>query len=362
MKRILTLALLLCALPLMAQTTIAVNNSNIVYSPYNWNVTGGNAIAVNAGAYFRVIFSGTSISLTTNTAGMASPYAELTARIDGGGWQVYSLSSGNPTVAIASGLENRKHLVEVMLKSTGCNARWTSPTDVANITSIVLDSAAAVYAPIRRTKNILIYGDSITEGTLAGIPTASLGTDQNDVRADYSFALTTAFDAEVGIVGFGGQGMQHNSSCGAVPMMTSTWNYVYAGVSRVFSPAPDLVIYNQGQNDGGSGSTAIAAPMETIVAGMFTAAPAAKQLALIPFSGASTTGILLAVSTMNDARFTYVSTSGWLNVADASDGVHPYGYAHLAYIAPMLFPVVNSLLYPAGSGGGANVGPVGFVY
>ncbi len=42
--------------------SVAPNNSALLYSALNWNVTSGSAITINAGAWFRILFTGTSIS------------------------------------------------------------------------------------------------------------------------------------------------------------------------------------------------------------------------------------------------------------------------------------------------------------
>ena len=46
-----------------ALTQVAPNNAAIVYSPYNWSVSSGNAITPNAGAYFSTLFTGTTCTL-----------------------------------------------------------------------------------------------------------------------------------------------------------------------------------------------------------------------------------------------------------------------------------------------------------
>ena len=147
-------------------TTIDPSNSAIIYSPFNWNVVTGMASSVNSGAYFRVIFSGARVQLSTDTSPDTSPYSQLWARVDNQGWQLFTLTAGNPTLTIASGLDTSKdHMLEVVVKATSITLnRWTSSQTIVQITGIVLDPFATVKAPIRRTKNVLIYGDSITEG------------------------------------------------------------------------------------------------------------------------------------------------------------------------------------------------------
>jgi lysophospholipase L1-like esterase len=321
--------------------TILMNNPAILYSPFNWNVSSSSANTINSGGYFKVIFSGTSLALTTNTSADASPYSELWARIDNQGWTQYTLSAGNPTLSLATGLQARNHLVEVVVKSTSETInRWSSSQTMVTIASLVLDPSATVEAPLRRSKNILIFGDSITEGVRTKNATATNDTDRNDVLGEWSWELGTAIDAEVGIVGFGSSGITVGGS-GGVPALPGSYNYIYSGVSRSFSsPAPDLVIYNEGTNDSGS----VVAAFETVVNAILAAAPNAKQLLLVPFNGTHATDIASVIAAVGNSNVTMQGTTGWFNSVDSSDGVHPYDYSGVGLIAPNLFPVVRALL------------------
>lgn len=324
-------------------TAIAMDNAALIYSPYNWVVTSGTASTVCSGAYFRTIFSGTSVALATNTANNGAPYSQLWARIDNDSWIQLTLSAGNPVLSIATGLQNRNHLVEVIVKSTSETlTRWISTSStMVTITGIVLDAGASVTAPARRTKNILVFGDSITEGVRAKNNTATNDTDRNDVLGDYSYALTTAVDAEVGIVGFGGSGINQSGS-GGYPALTSAYNFISYGVARSFSPAPDLVVYLEGQND----STNITGGFETVVQGILAAAPYSKHLLLSPLSQNRSSDIQAAVLALANPNVIFQDTTGWFNSSNSSDGLHPYDFEHIGHIAPHLFPIVEGLLYP----------------
>jgi lysophospholipase L1-like esterase len=329
-----------------APTVVAPNSAAILYSPYNWVVTGTSATTINSGAYFRTIFSGTSAALLTNTVNNEAPYSELWARVDGDAWQELTLSSGSPILPVASGLQSRNHLLEVIVKSTSETIpRWgPNSATMVTITGIQLDLGSTAEAPLSRTKHILIYGDSITEGVRTVNATAINDTDRNDVLSDYAYALANAVDAEVGIVAFGETGVTVGGSGGA-PALPSSYNFVYSGAPRTFSPAPDLVIYNEGTNDSGS----ITPGLETVVDGIIAHAPNSKHLILVPFNQTHISDIQSTVTAIGSANVSYQGTSGWFNTADSSDGMHPYGYSHLGFIAPQLFPAVEHLLY-AGTG------------
>jgi hypothetical protein len=320
--------------------TINPTNASIIYSPFNWSVSSGYARTINSGAYFRTIFSGTSVALTTDTSPDAAPYSQIWVRVDNGAWQLFTLSAGNPTLSVATGLSGgQKHMLEVVVKATSeFLTRWSSPQTIVQITGIVLDTGAAVTVPNRRTKNVLIFGDSITEG----YHVFGLGdVTTSDVLGCYSYALATALDAEVGVVAFGGTGIL-NSGQGGVPALPSSYAYLYSGVSRSFtSPAPDLVIYNEGTNDTGS----IASGFETVIEGILASAPNSKHLILVPFNQTHVSDIQAAAAGIGSANVTYHGTSAWFNASDSVDGLHPYAYSSVDFIAPQLLPIVEGVLY-----------------
>ncbi len=47
-------------------------------------MTAGSAKTINAGAYFKVLFSGASCRLTTDTSANLKPYSQFWARVGGG--------------------------------------------------------------------------------------------------------------------------------------------------------------------------------------------------------------------------------------------------------------------------------------
>lgn len=321
---------------------IAPNNAAIIYSPFNWNVTGTYAGAVNTGAYFYTIFSGTSAAVKFDLTGISTPYPQMWCQIDNDAITRYTLAS---TVAVAAGLDSRKHALRCTMKSSPTTTdRWNAP--VWKFTGLTLDGGSTVTQPVRRTKNILCYGTSISEGVYA-LGTVGTSADFDDGMSTYCSALSRAMDAEVGLVAFSSQGVS-TAGTGNVPALPSTYNYIYSGVARSFSsPAPDLVIYEEGTNDS---TTNIVAAYTGIVNGVKTAAPNVKQLLLCPFGPTFCTNQSTNIQSVATATGTqFVSTTGWFNTADSNDGVHPYGYASTNLIAPMLFPIVNAALYPARS-------------
>jgi hypothetical protein len=325
-----------------AAVTIDPSNPAILYSPYNWSVTQVYARTINSGAYFRTVFSGTSMTLLTDTTPNQPAFSEFWARIDNQGWSQYSLSAGSPQIPVATNLANRKHVLEVVIKSTSQYLpRWTNSQSVVQFTGLLLDAGASVYAPLRRSKNVLILGDSITEGVHALGNTATLDTDQNDILGDYSYVTATALDAEVGIVAFGAQGVTEGGS-GSVPPLTSTYNQIFDGVARDFKTyPPDLVIYNEGTNDFlyNVAAPSFVSAYTSVIQGILAAAPNSKHLVLIPFDQAYAAIIPGMAQAFGSAQMSYGVTAGWFDPAESSDGIHPYNYEHIAYIAPKLIPL-----------------------
>jgi hypothetical protein len=325
-----------------AQTAVAMNSAAILYSPFNWGVTAESAKTINAGAYFKVLFSGTSCRLSTDTSANLKPYSQFWTRVDGGPFTQHTLAAGNPEFTVASGLVKRKHLLEVVIKSTSETIdRWVKQRTGIVFTGLVLDSGATVSAPARKPFNILVYGDSITEGVrVNGYALIADDTDRNDALQVYSWLLSQELPAEVGVVGFGATGLNAGGA-GGVPALGGSCQYLWAGRARSFNdPAPDLIVYNEGTNDGSS----ITSGMMAVVKALLKAAPNARQLLLLPFNGSHSSELKAVVASVGSPKVSFGDTKGFFNAADSSDSLHPYGYANIAFIAPKLASLVMPLL------------------
>jgi lysophospholipase L1-like esterase len=346
------LALLFVVLTLCVRwaqaTTISMTNSAILYSPFNWGVTAERAKTINAGAYFKVIFSGASCQLTTDTSSNTAPYSQFWARVDGGAFTQYTLSATNPTFLVAQGLVKRKHFLEVVVKSTSETIdRWTKQRTAVVFTSLVLDTGATVTAPARKPFNILIFGDSITEGVrVNGYSGITYDTDRNDALQTYSWLLSQELPAEVGVVGFGATGI-NTSGSGGVPALGTSQAYLWAAQARSYTePEPDLIVYNEGTNDGSSITTGMLA----VVRALLNAAPNARQLLLLPFNGTHASELKTVVANAASNRVSYGDTKGFFTASDSSDSLHPYGYSHIGFIAPKMASLITPLLQLAPKG------------
>ena len=136
-------------------TELTMTDPSILYSPYNWVVANGTAKTINSGAYFRVVFSGATCVLHTDTssATLAQPFSQFWARVDGGPLQQFVLAPGSPSFNVSLGPDYATthsvthHFLEVIVKSTTeTRSRW-APQDTAVIfTGITLDDGATATA------------------------------------------------------------------------------------------------------------------------------------------------------------------------------------------------------------------------
>lgn len=187
-------------------------------------------------------------------------------------------------------------------------------------------------------------GDSITQGVNIVCPVP--GSDCADATLDYAWLVAGVFGAGLEQVGFGGQGVTHGGN-GSVPAAGEALDLTFAG-----SPAapwePQVVVINQGTND-----FLLADPMtiETAYLEYLRKVrqryPDAQMIALEPvgFFGAGTTAsepIQRAVAAFGDDRVDYVSTRGWTEAQDFTEGIHPNTEGHRK-MAERLVEVITGL-------------------
>merc|ERR1711935_498235 len=124
---------------------------------------------------------------------------------------------------------------------------------------------------------------------------------------------------------------------GGVPPLITSYNQLWSGEPRSFDPQPDLIIYNEGTNDGGDISTDFTAVVKAVQA----AAPKAKQLLLLPFNLGHKEIAKVVTDMAQPDQIYFGDTTGFY---DQSDGLHPFGYAHITQIAPKMAGLVWPLL------------------
>ena len=299
------------------------------------------------GAYLKfkaTVGAAGTIGLTIDTATLASIAAagcpQLAWSIAGGAIQSQTLTSGQTSISLATGLAAATYDVfvgfrGVFVTQDGASAQnYTAINNKVKITAVNLSTGGTLSAPTLRSKRMICYGDSITEGDLSnGGPRSA--TSQ-DAFLTYGWLLAAALDAEVGIVGFYGEPFS---------WFQSTWPNYSAGLSRLvgglLTPAPDYITVNYGENDGDPGPTT--STVTGVLAAVSAAAPSAKLIQVIPFSGRARTNLTAATLPSNGYRIDLAAPE-MLNgkLVWSYDGQHPNQRGH-ANLAALLANKINAL-------------------
>jgi lysophospholipase L1-like esterase len=297
-----------------------------------WNVLSNMAITVNSGSHITAKLHGTGVSAHFDVSKNTDTLPNLTWQIDGGTWQEAEIAS---TLSLATGLANGAHDVRLMVRGLNENqSRWTPPL-VASVTFLGLEVTGGDLDPSSRPDKTKIefLGDSITEGVHvhnANEVPKDTPPWRADARLDYACQTALSLDAEWRQVGFGRQGLTIGGN-GGVPVAQDAFDFIYAGVPRDSWQA-DLVVINQGTNDGGATSQAFRPVYATFLQRIRTGYANAQILALRPFNGAHADDIKNEVAARNtggDAKVFYVDTTGWIDAAtDTTDGLHPNPQGH----------------------------------
>lgn len=317
---------------------IAPDNASIVYSPGNWDVNGTRAKTVYPGAYFRFACAeATSVVLNFSTTGSVGTAPALKWRIDGSGWTRVPVAA---TVTIPLPTDNTwaRHVVEVVLASVDeYEPRWASQGQHVSLTGIDVDSIRALP---RRPRKVLFFGDSITAGHLAA--KFDLGVAGGDSTVTWPYLAAEAVGAEAGIVGVGGQGFTTTSPSG-IPSLLSAYRYQWSG-SALRDLSADMYVIAHGTNDGGGLTQATVAAWLNDALPRFT--PGSPVLMMRPFGGNGAAAIQAASAA---AGVVYVDTTGWWDPADATESIHPNGYASIVDLAPQLAEVMLANFGGSGS-------------
>jgi len=332
--------------------TSAVNNAydpaKIVFSPYNWKAVSSYAKTINAGAYFRTIFGGTTCTLTFDMAGINNPVPQISYRVDGfGAWYTVDLSA-SVVITVPAKTANYAakggHFLEVIVKSTTeTQPRWSTQTTAVVLTGLILDTDKTLTLPPSMPLRGLYYGDSITEGVRTVNATDTYDTGRNDAVQGWAFLTGQMLGAEFGVVGFGATGFVQTGT-GGVPVLGSTYNYLWSGEVRSFTPAPDYIVLNEGTNDASSVTANATAVLNALIA----ATPkTCKIIVLRPFNGNRAAELVTAIAATTDqTRIAYIDTTGYFTTANSADSLHPYGNENLFHIAPLIAAQIKALVAP----------------
>jgi len=187
-----------------------------------------------------------------------------------------------------------------------------------------------------------------------------MATDQNDAQQGWAYLLGETLGCEVGVVGFGGQAFT-TSTIGNVPAAPLSYDLIYQGRPRSFSPAPTLVISNEGFNDRSSPGDSVTAAATAFFKGLLAATPPSTRVVqLEPLPAITPPGtsaaIRTAVTGIASPRLSWVSTAGIFNTAYGADSllVHPSGANDQSLIAPQLAALLAPYLRPVRRPGAAQ--------
>jgi lysophospholipase L1-like esterase len=247
---------------------VAVDDANLVWSPYNWRFNGSTwAQTTPGGAYVKVAFTGSTLSLGIDTSvntGVPLSSIKLDAYIDGSTSAIQrnlsQVSSG--ILNFSSALSGGSHYAIIYLSQTSVDYdRWNDPVvNGVRITKIQLanDGSGNVGSlsstPLaEKARKFLIYGDSIVEGYLDSVAEKS-----------YAAVMGQALSGEYAQVGYGCLGWTYACQGGlpffyAATPANSSWRKLDSATSRLntnstpssgfVDGSPDAVFLDIGTND-----------------------------------------------------------------------------------------------------------------
>ena len=282
------------------------------------------AITINNGSYLRARFEGASVQAHFDLALNKEPIPTIAWRIDDGEWQEAEIA---PALRLADGLSAGPHSLFLMVRGiTEHQNRWKSPR-TASLTFLGLDfpDGGEVLPPLKAWLHpgltMEFLGDSITEGVLVqgNRPEKEGGAWTTDAPNSYAAKTALLLGAEWRQVGFGATGLAHGGSGGA-PAALDSLNLFYEGCPRD-DWQPDVVVINQGTNDGSMPSVEYRVLYAKYLALVRQAYPKARIAAVRPFCGAQAEAIkaeVAAARAAGDSLIFYIDTTGWY-----SGNLHP---------------------------------------
>ena len=318
--------------------------------------TSTDAITVNSGSRVTCAFTGTSVTGLFGTSGITSP-AQIWVRIDDGPPARFSVSAASIDFA-PQGLKPGRHTFELDVKDVDERVnRWEPPLQAAlDFKGLALGAGGDLKKSSPPGKvRMEFYGDSITQGVR--IDNMAIGPDGSDGTKDYAYLVALAFGALHNQVGFGRQGIIRTGN-GNVPVAAESFGWNYGGSPDDPAFVPQVVVVNQGTNDGSIPSAQFEPAYRAYIAEIHARDRKATIFCLRPFGGYHADDIRQAVEELHDPGIVYVDTSGWLVAGDYIDGVHPTAAGQLK-AAERLAEVIHQrtglkMLHPLPAAGAAG--------
>jgi lysophospholipase L1-like esterase len=318
------------AMPLAATGDGSPGDSNIKYIG-RWD-TGdlSNVKSYWSGAYFRVNFTGTTLSIKLGAA------VPIYVTIDS---TTTYYSGANGTVNLTpSPLASGTHTLRVAARSE---------YDTIQFKGLVLSSGASTQAPAAKGKLIEFIGDSITAGCC---------TLTNWALSDYAWLTGEAVNADHIQVAYSGICLQNAANCGENNIGMSVQFFKLQTIHYTNSPAwdfnryqPNQVVINLGTNDWNTPDATLQSTYVTFLQNVRAKYPNADIFVLRTFGGykaALTQAAVNARISAGDTKVRYVDTTGWVTTGDFdSDNLHPTMNGHIK-IANRLQSILGTTTVP----------------
>ncbi|MCW3099378.1 MAG: lysophospholipase L1-like esterase [Chthonomonadaceae bacterium] len=292
-------------------TRIALSDTNLFFSPYNWSVEGTTtAVTAQSGAYLAASFQSANVRLNIDTSFLsASPNRSgpvIRWQVDSGATHTYQLAAGDVQIPLNSNtLAAGMHTCKVWFVAADYKQdRWKLPLEALRVTGLTLDAGGVTVAPTLLTKRVLFFGDSIAEGVRTESAHGDPTRDDDSTHA-FPYNCAAALNAEFGVVGVARQGWTIPGEDGSnVPNFITAWTFHYTGKSRAFTPAPDYAVVMHGVND--ALSPADPNQVKAAVQGWMVAAraamPSSRLCVVVPFNGFEREAITQAVQAYKAAH------------------------------------------------------------
>ena len=257
------------------------------------------AVTVNSGSYVLAHFDAAGVAARFDVSANQPPLPTVTWKVDDGEWQeaeiapVVQLAEKLAPSGVPVGGKSAGHTLTLMARGLDEHqSRWSPPL-VASLTFAGLNFADSgggkLLDPLPEWEKpklkMEILGDSITEGVLVHPerPGKKTWPWRTDGRLAYSCQTAFRLGAQCRQVGFGAQGVTHGGSGGAAPA-PGAFNFFYKDCPRDDWQA-DLVVINQGTNDGGAPADKFRPPYRKLLDEIRSAYPKARIAAMRPFNG-----------------------------------------------------------------------------
>ncbi len=276
----------------------AATDSRVLFSPYNWfQSSSGFAQTANPGAYLKVGFTGTSISVKVDVSPLTSAkvpsehFPIVRFSVDGKPGKSVQLSPTMTQLVCARGLRNDDHTLLLEYVSGYVFLDFWTPVNVLRVTGFALDSGASLSkADVAQKSYALFLGDSITNGD-DDVATFEHGitneVDTQDATIGYPSVVAAGIGAEYGVVAYGGASWDGTAADGHTPGLMTFYSALDSLHSRLvsgkLSPIPNDIFINMGENSGPK----VGDVPKMLKALREATSPTTNIFVIVPFSGRS---------------------------------------------------------------------------